>query len=122
MFPFPRTDLFHGLCDRYAERGVAVQDGDPDLELRNLTVEVPRHEPLAHQFHAMHLRFDATSAVVSAPSSPERAAKIFRSAQGLVTSHGSGGDRSRTLKSPYVPARCMNRLARTTDSGRGGCR
>jgi hypothetical protein len=40
----------------------------------------------------MHLRFDETSAVVSAPSSPERAAKAFRRAQGLVTSHGSGGD------------------------------
>src|SRR6056297_953708 len=52
----------------------------------------------------MHLRFDATSAVVSAPSSPERAAKIFRSAQGLVTSHGSGGDglpRLRVLAGRY---------------------
>ena len=40
-FPFPRTDLSHGLGDGYAERGVTVQDGDPDLELGDLTVEIP---------------------------------------------------------------------------------
>jgi hypothetical protein len=28
--PFSLTDLSHGFRDRYAERGVAVQDGDPD--------------------------------------------------------------------------------------------
>ncbi len=33
--------------DRYAERSVAVRDGDADLDLYNLAVEVPRHEPLA---------------------------------------------------------------------------
>ena len=49
--------MSHGLCDRYAECGVAVQDGDPDLELRDLTVEVPCHEPLAHQFRFADLRF-----------------------------------------------------------------
>jgi hypothetical protein len=28
------------------------------LELSNLTVEVPRHEALTQQFHAVHLGFD----------------------------------------------------------------
>ena len=90
--PLSRTDLSHGFRDGYAERDVTVQDGDADLEFCDLTIEVPRHEPLAHQLHTMHLCFDAASAVVSAPSSPERAAELFRCAHGLVSSHGSGGN------------------------------
>ena len=35
-FPFPRTDLSYGLCDRYAKSGVAVEHRNPDLELSNL--------------------------------------------------------------------------------------
>jgi hypothetical protein len=70
--------LSHSFRDRSAERGVAVQDGDADLEFGNLTVEVPRHEPLAQEFDTMHLRFDAASAVVSAPSSPQGTAEVFR--------------------------------------------
>ncbi len=45
-YPFPRTDLSHGFCNECADGGVAVQDGDADLELRDLTVEVPCHGPL----------------------------------------------------------------------------
>jgi hypothetical protein len=41
----------------------------------------------------MHLCLDAASAMVSAPSSPERAAQVLVGAQGLVSRHGSGGDR-----------------------------
>ena len=41
-----RTVSSHRFCDRYADRGVAVRDGDADVEFGNLTVEVPRHEPL----------------------------------------------------------------------------
>ncbi len=41
--PYPRTDLSRDLCDGDAEGGEAVQDGNTDLEFRNLTVEVPRH-------------------------------------------------------------------------------
>lgn len=37
----------HDLCDGYAERCVAVQHGNTNLELRQLTIEVPRHEALA---------------------------------------------------------------------------
>ena len=91
--PLSRTDLSHCFRGRYAERGVAVQDGDADLELGDLTVEVPSHEPLAQQFHAMHLRLDAASAVISAPSSPDRAAEVFRCPQCFVSSDRTGGDR-----------------------------
>jgi hypothetical protein len=35
-FPFPRTGLSHCPVTVDAEIGVAVQNGDPDLELRNL--------------------------------------------------------------------------------------
>jgi len=38
--PFCRTDLSRDRCDGDAERSEAVQDGDTDLELRDLTVEV----------------------------------------------------------------------------------
>jgi hypothetical protein len=68
--PFFRTDLSCDLRDWDAERGVAVQHGDTDLELRDLTVEVPRRKALTQEFDAVHLRFDAASAVISAPSSP----------------------------------------------------
>ena len=40
--PFPRTDLSHGFRDRDAECGEAVQDGDTDVELGDLTVELAR--------------------------------------------------------------------------------
>jgi hypothetical protein len=66
--PFYQTDLSHDLRDGDAEGGVAFEDANTDLELRDLTVKVPRHETLAQQFHTMHLGFDAASAVVSAPS------------------------------------------------------
>lgn len=51
-------------------RAVTIQYGDTDLELRDLAVKVPRHEPLAQPLDAMRLRHDATAAVISAPSSP----------------------------------------------------
>jgi transposase InsO family protein len=46
-FPFSQTDLAYCLCDRYAKSGVAVEDGDADLDFRGLSFEVPRHERLA---------------------------------------------------------------------------
>ena len=76
----------------YAERGLSVQDGDTDLELRDLSVKVPCHEPLAQQFHVMHLLLEAAPAVVSAPSSPESQAEVFRCAQGLVSGTRARGD------------------------------
>ena len=69
-------DLSYGLCDGYAKYCVAIEHGDADLDLSDLPVEVPCHERLAYQLYAMHLAFDATSAVVSAPSFPDGSAEI----------------------------------------------
>jgi len=45
--PLPQTDLSHCLCDGDAKGGVAVQDRDAHLNLRDLAVEVPCHQALA---------------------------------------------------------------------------
>jgi hypothetical protein len=34
-FPFPRTDLPYGLCDRYAKSGEAVEHGYAELDFRD---------------------------------------------------------------------------------------
>jgi hypothetical protein len=44
--PLSRRDSSHGFCDRYAKSGVAVEDGDADLDFRDLPFKVPRHERL----------------------------------------------------------------------------
>lgn len=80
--PLPRIDLSHSLCEGYAERYVAVYDGDADPEFRDLAIEIPRHEALPQKFHAVHLGFDAAPAGVSAPSSLQGAAQILRCPQG----------------------------------------
>lgn len=84
MLRLSQTELSHGHSDGYAERGVTVHDSDTDLDVRNLTVEIPRHEALAQQFHTVHLRFDAASAVVSGPVSSDGVTEVFRRAKGLV--------------------------------------
>jgi hypothetical protein len=56
MLPFPRTNTSHGFSDGYAEHGEAVQDGHTNLELRNLTVEVPRLEAPTQGFRVTDLR------------------------------------------------------------------
>jgi len=66
--PFPDESHPPGFGDGYAEGGEAVQDGDADVELGDLSVEVPGHEPLTEQLHAMHLRLGAAAAMVAAPS------------------------------------------------------
>lgn len=63
--------------------GEVVQDRDSHLKLRDLTIEVPSHHPLAHQLDAAHLRLDQTTSVIPAPSSPDRAAQSLRRAQDL---------------------------------------
>ncbi len=76
FFPLPQTDLAYGLSDRYAKNCVVVEDSDADLDFRNLPFEVSCHQGLAKQFHTIHLRFDAASAVISAPASPQGAPQI----------------------------------------------
>lgn len=76
-FPYPRAESSYGFSEGYSERGKAVQVGDTDLELGDPTVEVPSGQTLAQQFHTMHLGFDVASAVIAAPSSPDRRAEAF---------------------------------------------
>jgi hypothetical protein len=90
-FPFPRTDLSFGLCYKRAECGEAVEDGNPDLELGDLTVELARGEALAQELGAVHLGLSAASAVIPAPSSPDGPAEPLRGPQDLVAGHGPSG-------------------------------
>jgi hypothetical protein len=53
---------------------VAIQYGDADLELCDLTVEVPRLEALTQQFDTAHFCLGTAPAVVAAPSSQKRSA------------------------------------------------
>lgn len=70
-YPLPQTDLADWLSNGYAKISVAVEDGDTDLDLCDLPIEVPRHQRLAEWFHTVHFGFDATSAVISTPASPQ---------------------------------------------------
>jgi hypothetical protein len=88
-FPFSQTDLSHSFCDGYAELGIADHDGNADLDLGDLSVEVPRHEALPQYFHAVHLCLGTTSAVVSAPVLPDRASQLFWCRQGLIARDGA---------------------------------
>lgn len=87
--PLPRTDLSYDLCCGYAKSGVAIEHDDANLGLRNLSVEVPRHEALPHQFHTMHFGLGAAPSVVSAPSSADGAAEVSRCIDRLVPCDGS---------------------------------
>ena len=62
--------LSHGFRDGDAERGEAVEYGNQDLELGDLTVEFARGQALAQQLDAVHFGFCTASAVIPAPSSP----------------------------------------------------
>ncbi len=88
---FPGRIHATAICDGDAKGGVAIHDGDADLDFRDLTVEVPGHEALPQQFHAVHLRLDAASAVVSAPVSPDGATEVFRRAERLVARNCTRG-------------------------------
>jgi hypothetical protein len=63
-----------------------------DMDLRDLSVRVSRHEALAQKLHVMHLCFVAASPVVSAPVSPDRTAEIFRRPRGLVSGDRASGN------------------------------
>ena len=67
----PRTGSSDGLSDGDAERSEAIQDGHANLELGDMTVEVPCQEARAQQFDTMHPCFDAAPVVMAAPSSPD---------------------------------------------------
>lgn len=63
--PSGGQNLSCDLRDGSAEGGEPIEDGDTDLELCNLTVEVPRGQAaLPEEPDAVHLGFSAASAVV----------------------------------------------------------
>lgn len=94
----PPTHLCHGFYDGYAECGEAVHYGNTNLKFSDLAVRSPCHQPLAQQFHTVHpltdsalqsrFGFDAASAVISAPASPQGAAHISLRIDRIVTSNG----------------------------------
>ena len=45
-----REGLYSSALSDWRGQREAVQDGDPDLELRDLTIKVPRGQTLAQQF------------------------------------------------------------------------
>jgi hypothetical protein len=59
----------------YANSGVAFEHGDLDLDFRDLSIEILRHERLNETFHAMYLGFKAASGLVSGQSSSQRPAQ-----------------------------------------------
>lgn len=71
-------DSSHGCRDIYAKCGAALQHGDTDRKLGDLSVEVPCHEARSPQLYTVLLRLDVASAVVSAPPSPEGLAEVHR--------------------------------------------
>ena len=89
--PFPRTDLPCDLCDGRSECGEAVQDGDASRELRDLTVDVACIDALTEPLDAVHLGFGPASAVVSAPSLPDRSTDALWCAQEVAPGDCPGG-------------------------------
>lgn len=71
---FPWTDFSQWRGDGYAKSGVAVEDGDAAL---------------GHPVHAVPQGLDAASAAVSAPSSPDRAARVSQRRDRFVAGGGS---------------------------------
>ena len=75
-FPLPRMGLSHGLHDGQFERAKPLQRGDGDPEFDDLSFEHPRLWAPIQQSLMVHLLFDATPAVGSAPSSPGLLTKV----------------------------------------------
>lgn len=76
FFPSPGRIYPTGLVPRYAKSSVPFEDGDTDLDLCDLRVEVSCHEALPLRFHTMHLGFETASLVIPAPPLPDGAAEI----------------------------------------------
>jgi len=67
------------------KRDEAVEHGNADLKLGNLTTEVSSHGALAQQLHMMRLCLDATPAVISAPfMDGSRVTRVFVAFRRLV--------------------------------------
>jgi len=85
------------------------------LELGNLTVEVPRHEALAQEFHTVHLRFDAASAVIDL----DWAVPNFSTLKGGATT--DGGDKIQIVGTWEVRGDKFCRVWTKLDGGKEIC-
>lgn len=61
-----------------------IQDRRPHLKCCDLTVEIPRHDPLTQQLEAAHLGFHQAAAMVAAPFLPDCSAQPAGGTQNLV--------------------------------------
>ncbi len=66
MFPLPQADLPRKLCDGNVKLGVTIGHCNEAPDFQNPAVRAFRHLVLAHQFRAVHLGFEAASAILSA--------------------------------------------------------
>ena len=76
--PLSRTDLSRNLGDGDAERCEAVQDGDTDLELGDLTVKVPCGEALTQQFYGSRIQSSGKRSLGSFSDPPHISARLRR--------------------------------------------
>ena len=81
---FPGQTYPATICEGCAEGGEAIWNGDTNLELRDLTVEVACGEALPQELAAVHLGLCTASAVMAAPSSPDGSTQTLRSPQDFV--------------------------------------
>lgn len=72
--------------ERVNATGPKAPANDTNLELGDLTIEVPRHEALTRQFQPMHPCLDAVSVVMPAPLRAR-----FQTARFLVLQAGDVG-------------------------------
>ena len=107
--------MSHDLDDRYPEGGEAVHHGSPDLELGDLTVEIPRGQALARQVHAVHLAF-ATLLLVIAPGLQISARNVPSTPLPYTAAARRGGDRYAALGCVY----CHSQQPRSADQAPDG--
>jgi len=81
-----------------AEGREAVHQRDADLDFCGLAVGVSRGDAFSEGLQASHLGLDATSAMISGPTLPERPAVVPGGAQGFVAGAGC-----RTVLFPWAP-------------------
>jgi len=59
------------VCEGDSEGCEAIEDGDPDMNFGDLTVEVACCQTLAQQLDAVHFRLNPASSMITTPSSPD---------------------------------------------------
>lgn len=100
----------------------ALEHGDANLYFRDLSVEVPCHEALTHEFDVMHLSLEAASAVVSAQPPPDRAPEVSRGIDRLVSDDGTCRSWASTAWRSCAAEEQHGHCGRQSHRGICGCR